>query len=235
MRALAFKQGWYCGTKESIAPSIAGGLFGLGFGLLAAGSGLKPYQGFLMSAFIYAGAAQVVALKTMAEPHFDVFALLISTIAISLRYGLMGFSISHNFKMASKKSLAFALFMLMDENWALSCIKSREKPDPAFLYGYFIGSGFLAYVCYLVCTLIGLNLSSFMLGSKISEIDFVFTALFIGLLIGSWRGKQEILPWAVSFILAILFKKILPGTWYIVSAALVASLAGAFYERCRQS
>ena len=48
-----------------------------------------------------------------------------------------------------------------------------------------------------------------------------------------WKGKVDIVPWAVAAASAILTAKLVPGNWYIIVGGLLGSLAGALVEMRR--
>ncbi|HLL79644.1 MAG TPA: hypothetical protein VKT25_09100, partial [Ktedonobacteraceae bacterium] len=58
-------------------------------------------------------------------------------------------------------------------------------------------------------------------------LDFAFTAVFIALLAGMWRGRSQLMPWAVAAGTALVAYHWLPGAWYIVLGGLAGSLTGA--------
>ena len=49
--------------------------------------------------------------------------------------------------------------------------------------------------------------------------DFAFTAVFIGLVAGFWRGRTTLVVACASAAGAILAHKFLPGAWYVVIGA----------------
>jgi Predicted branched-chain amino acid permease (azaleucine resistance) len=55
-------------------------------------------------------------------------------------------------------------------------------------------------------------------------MDFAFKAIFTALAVTMWRGRHDILPWAVSAAVALLAHRLLPGAWYV----LLGGLAGSF-------
>ena len=223
--------GFMVGIKESLIISLAGGLFGFVFGALSFSHGLDVHQATLMSAIVYAGTAQVVSLDIIGHPPFSMLALLLTTATICVRYFLMGVSIRALFSQVPKKGLFLALFTLMDENWALTVIKARDpKHTEKFLFQYLLGCGLSAYVIWIIFTVLGIFASTYIKNPTFFGMDFAFTALFIVLLIGSWRGKKEILPWIISFVCAILFKNFFSGSWFIVCAALIGSTVGVLCE-----
>ena len=57
-------------------------------------------------------------------------------------------------------------------------------------------------------------------------LDFAFTAAFLAL--GLWRGRGDLLPWAVAAMSAIVCAELVPGNWYIVVGSMSGALAAAF-------
>jgi predicted branched-subunit amino acid permease len=61
-------------------------------------------------------------------------------------------------------------------------------------------------------------------------LDFVFVAVFTTLLMSLWRGKQDLAPWFVAAICAILAYQLLPGKWYIVIGGIGGALVPVFHQ-----
>jgi predicted branched-subunit amino acid permease len=61
-------------------------------------------------------------------------------------------------------------------------------------------------------------------------LDFAFTATFLALLLGMWRGRMDIVPWAVAALAAIAASRLIDGNWYIIIGGIAGSLAGAIAE-----
>jgi predicted branched-subunit amino acid permease len=58
--------------------------------------------------------------------------------------------------------------------------------------------------------------------------DFAFTAIFLVLITGMWRGRASIAPLAASTVVALAAHTWLPGVWYIVLGGIAGAVAGAF-------
>jgi predicted branched-subunit amino acid permease len=58
----------------------------------------------------------------------------------------------------------------------------------------------------------------------------MFTAVFTALLVGLWKGKTDLLPWAVAAGVAVAAAQWLPGKWYILLGGLAGSLVGAWRD-----
>jgi len=99
----------------------------------------------------------------------------------------------------------------------------KGKRNAAFL----LGSGLVLFVVWVSSTVIGRVLGSAIHDPAQWGLDFVFTAVFLALLVGFWKGKAEILPWIVAAFVAVATAHWLPGKWYILLGALAGSLVGA--------
>ena len=99
---------------------------------------------------------------------------------------------------------------------------NKGKRNAAFL----LGSGFVLFIAWVGSTVIGRTLGSLVHDPSRWGLDFTFTAVFLSLLVGLWKGKSDILPWVVSAIVAVAAAHWLPGKWYILLGGLVGSVAG---------
>ena len=89
--ALEFRQG-----VIDIFPVIAAAsVIGLLWGTLAASKGLSPLETGLMSASIFAGAAQFVAIELWQDPA-PWFFLTMTVLIVNVRHVLMGASLSRH-------------------------------------------------------------------------------------------------------------------------------------------
>ena len=67
--------------------------YGLLFGTLAAQQGLSPLETFLMSAMVFAGGSQFVALDLWTTPA-AIWTLTMAALMVNLRHVLMGASLA---------------------------------------------------------------------------------------------------------------------------------------------
>jgi 4-azaleucine resistance transporter AzlC len=215
-------QGVVDGVKKSIPVAISVFAYGLVFGVLARQAGLTMLEALLMSGLVYAGASQFVALGLWAMP-LPVGAIILTTLIVNLRHLLMGASVSPWFSRLPFTKVYGTLFFLSDESWALLMGEfARGKRNAAFL----LGSGAALYVAWVSAALVGRTLGGVIQDPAQWGLDFTFTAVFIALLVGLWRGKKDILPWIVAAIVATAAAHWLPGKWYILLGALAGSLIG---------
>jgi predicted branched-subunit amino acid permease len=149
---------------------------------------------------------------------------VVTTLVIGLRHLLMGATLSPVFSKLPRLKAYTSVFFLADENWALTMAEFRKgKRDAAFL----LGGGLLMGIAWTSSTLVGRTLGSFVEDPARWGLDFAFTAVFLALLAGMWRGKADLLPWAVAAVVAVVVHHLLPGQWHILFGGLAGSLVGA--------
>ena len=86
-----FRQGLF----EVLPILVAATPIGLLWGTLAAGKGLSAFETWLMSASIFAGAAQFVAIEVWRDPVPWVL-LTVTALIVNVRHVLMGTSLSRH-------------------------------------------------------------------------------------------------------------------------------------------
>lgn len=197
--------------------------FGLLLGALAAQKGLTPLETLLMSATVFAGSAQFVAVDLWREP-VPVLALAATALLVNLRHVLMGAALAPGLAPWSRGHAYTGLFFLADEIWALSLKRAAEGPlTPAFYFGMALP----LYVTWTACTTLGALFGGLVSDPARYGFDFAFTAVFLVLLASLWRGRRSALPWATSALAAVLVHALVPGAWYIMAGGLAGTLVGA--------
>lgn len=225
-KALFTREGALLGMRRTLPLAASSAAFGFVLGVLARGAGVSLVEIALMSALVFAGASQLIAVGLWSDP-LPVWTIIFTTLVVNLRHLLMGAALRPWFSRLSAPKAYGSLFFMVDETWALLMQEFRRGGrDAAFL----LGSGLTLFVAWVGSTAAGL-----LVGAAVSErdlaawgLDFVFTAVFVALLVGMWRGKSDLLPWGVAAGVAVAAWWLLPGAnWYIVLGGLAGSIAGA--------
>lgn len=196
---------------------------GLLWGTLAAGKGLSALEALLMSGLVFAGASQFVALEVWQTP-VPVFVLAFTVFIVNVRHVLMSASISRHIPGIPRRLHPLVAFFLVDESWALSekrALKGRVS------LAYFLGTGVPMWLCWAGASGLGAWLGKSVGDPAAYGIDFAFSAMFIGILMGFWKGSRTAAVLGVAAAAAALAKLYVPGAWYIVIGGVMGALCAA--------
>lgn len=214
--------GALAGARKCVPIAVSGFAIGLVFGTLAGQAGLSAVEATLMSALVFSGAAQFVVLGVWDAPP-PVAAITVATFVIGLRHLLMGAALAPYFSKLPRSKAFGSVFFMADENWALTMSEfDARRRDGAFL----IGGGLVMFASWTGSTFLGGTLGGALEDPARWGLDFAFTAVFLALIAGMWKGRSDLLPWTVAAVVAVAAHHWLPGQWYILLGGLAGSLAG---------
>jgi predicted branched-subunit amino acid permease len=215
------------GARMFLPVAISIAAYGVVWGVLARQAGLSIGEVALMSGLVFAGASQFVALDLWTPGSLPVGAIVFAVMIVNLRLMLMTATLRPLVAHLPPWRAALSMGLVADENWAMTMGEvARGRGSVAYL----LGGGVVSYLTWFLSTLTGRLLGSAIDDPASYGLDFAFTATFLALLFGMWRGKSDLLPWIVGALAAILTAKLVPGHWHIVVGGLVGSLAGAVAE-----
>lgn len=207
-----------------IIPAMAAATpFAFLLGALAADRGLSPIEAGLMSAFVFAGSAQFIALDSWQSPA-PWLLIGFATLVVNLRHVFMSASILRSMGAFSPVKRVLALLLLADEIWAFAEARASERRlTPAF----YAGLAIIFYINWVVSTLLGAVAGSLISDPRAFGFDFAFTAMFIGLVM-AFRKRPGFAPTvAASAIAATGVHLIYPGPISIVAGALAGIAVAA--------
>jgi 4-azaleucine resistance transporter AzlC len=171
-------------------PILTGFLFlGFAFGILMNSKGYSTGWSILMSACIYAGAMQFVAVNLLSSAFNPLNAFII-TMVINARHLFYGISMLEKFNAAGKKK-PYLIFGLVDETFSVLC--STEPPAGVDRYWFMFFVTLLNHIYWMAGTALGGILGS-MVSFNTKGIDFVMTALFVVIFINQWKSRQQHSP-----------------------------------------
>jgi 4-azaleucine resistance transporter AzlC len=223
------RQGVRRGARRTLPVGAAVAVYGTVFGALAAQAGMSPVEAVLMSGLVFAGAARFVALEVWASPA-PIVALALTALVVNLRHLLMGATLSGWLRGLPPPRLAASAAFLSDESWALT---TQAQVDGERDRGFLIGSGLVLFVCWVGSTTVGVVAGGVVEDPRALGLDFAFTAVFLVLLAGFWRGRNDVVPWTLGAGVALAVESAVEGPWFIVAGGLAGSVVGAWRDRRR--
>lgn len=226
------KKYFWLGVRDSIPLMVGVAPFGLTCGVMAVTSGLSPYEALLMSLLVFAGASQFVSISMLGAGIMGWAIISFTTLLVNLRHLLMGASLApYLLKLPLPQQLLLA-FGMVDESYAMT-IKQIEKEGYSADYQFGV-SGAL-YLIWALSTLIGAVLGGYISDPLKLGIDFALPATFLALLIPQLKNRVSLLVFLAAAVLVIPSALYIPGKWYIIIAAIGASLMGGLLERGESS
>lgn len=211
------------GIRGAGAPAGSAVIYGLAFGLLADQTGLSLIATVLMSALVYSGSAQFVALQAWGDP-IPLATIAGAIVAVNARYFLLGAALRPWFHTLSPTKSYASLFLMSDGNWAPAI---REFQAGRLDAAYMLGVGAALYTGWIASTAVGHALGQAIPDPHRFGLDFVLLAFFVVLAVSLWRGKGDLVPFAVAAVVALLVERFAPGQWYMLAGALAGSAAAA--------
>lgn len=205
-----------------VAPVVVAYIpIGLLWGTLAAAKGISPLEAVMMSVIVFAGSAQFVAVDMWHDP-VPVLLLTFTALIINVRHVLMSASLSRHVGAIPRAMHPVVAYFLVDESWALVERRVLETP---LTFAYYLGITLPLAMTWWLSTGTGAMLGRALGDPSALGLDFAFSAMFIAILMGFWKGPSTAGVLAASGAVAAITHVAFEGPWYIVAGA----VAGASY------
>ncbi|WP_049926463.1 AzlC family ABC transporter permease [Halopiger goleimassiliensis] len=222
------REGIRAGFLTCVPVAVGVGGYGVAFGVLARQAGLSVAEAALMSATVFAGAAQIVAVELWPDPlpvlwadPLPVLTIVATVFAINLRYSLMGAALQPWFRYLDPRQVYASLVLMADENWALTM---REFQSGSRHGAFLFGTGVALWLFWVGSTVVGAVAGGVVGDPATYGADFILAAVFVALAVELWDGRSSIVPWFVALAVAVGTASLVPGRWYILLGGLAAAL-----------
>ncbi|MEL7084359.1 MAG: AzlC family ABC transporter permease [Cyanobacteria bacterium J06597_1] len=219
----------FCMGARHTLPLIVGAIpFGLIFGTLAETNGLTFAAAMAMSAFVFAGASQFIALGLLgAGTPWAI--VVMTTFFVNLRHVLYSAGLIPFLQSRSQWWRLALGFWLTDESFMVA-IQRYQQPDRSpHKHWYQLGSALAMYGSWQVSTLLGLTLGERVPNAAEWGLDFAMVATFIGMTIPYLTTRPMVVTALVSGGIALAARS-LPHQLGLMVAALTGIAAGLIVE-----
>ena len=215
--------GFALGMRLSLPILLPLGLFGAAFGTVAAQKGLGLAEAVAMTAFVFAGASQFVAVEMWIHPLTisAVASIVLVTATVNMRFMLMSASLRPWLSDAPPWQRYPALFLMTDPGWLIGLrYRAEGGSDPAV----FLGAGVAQWLIWVAAAIPG-----YLVGAELSDparygLDLIMPTFFAAMLVPLWRGARRALPWVVAGVAALVVAQLFEGWWFIIAGALAGSI-----------
>ncbi|NLC52502.1 MAG: AzlC family ABC transporter permease [Firmicutes bacterium] len=155
------------------------------FGLLAKANGLSAVTSVLMSALVFAGASQFIAVNLLAT-GIGCGEIIITTFLVNMRHFLMSATLTRHLGPQPPKTKALVAFGITDETFSLVVMQPEHNRFPGFVAGV----NTAAYLGWVLGTAVGAVLVNGLPAILQSSMGLALYAMFIGLLIPGLKGSK---------------------------------------------
>jgi 4-azaleucine resistance transporter AzlC len=217
------------GVRDTLPLLLGAFPFGLIYGAVAVTSGLSLAAAMAMSALVFAGSSQFIAVGLVAA-QTPVAIIVLTTLIVNLRHMLYSATLLPYLKNLPQKWRIPLAFWLTDETFAVTVHRFQQPDGSTEKHWYQLGSSVAMYLNWQFWCWSGM-----MLGKKIPDasewgLDVAMPITFIGMII----PFVKTIPMAVCILTAgaaSLLTLTLPYKLGIVVSAFVGIAAGFMTER----
>lgn len=219
---------FFAGMKASIPLVIGATPFAIIFGAVAVASGVSPAATAGMSAFVFAGSAQFIAVNMLAGGAAPLF-IVLTTFVVNLRHSLYSATLGPHMKHLSQRWLVPLAFTLTDESFVIAYQRYERDDVSPHKHWFLFGSEVIMYTNWQLWTWIGI-----IAGQRIPDpaawgLDFAMYVTFIGMVIPMTRTRPVLVSVAVASVTALLTHG-LPNQLGLLVAALAGIVAGVIAQ-----
>jgi branched chain amino acid efflux pump len=176
--------------RDSVGIMVSAGGFGLVYGLTARTAGFSPVEASAMSVFVFAGAAQFVAIGYVVAsiPWVGILAL---TAFLNARHVLYAAALAPYLADRPRWVRAALSYLLTDEAFALAIAHFR-RIGAGDVRGYVTGAVVSTWIPWNVATLVGVTIGAGIPEPSRFGLDVIFPAAMGGLAVGLITGRREL-------------------------------------------
>jgi len=222
------RRGVWRGVRISLPMVPAMAPFGLIVGVLADSRGLSWLETVVMSALVFAGTSQLVALEAWTDPA-PILGATLAAFVINLRLAPMGAALAPWLDRLRGVRLWGTLATLVDNSFAIAIADQRAGGKDA---GLLLGVGLTFWIFWITCCAIGHGFSGLVALPPGHPVFFASVATLVALMVPLWRGRSELMPWVVAAIAAVTASHLLGlgQPWPVLAGAILGAAAGAWRD-----
>jgi 4-azaleucine resistance transporter AzlC len=219
------------GIVESLGLGLALTPVGLAFGYLAHTVGLSWWLAALMSAVVYAGPSQFIAVGLVGTGA-AVPAIVATTFVTNLRYSLFAASLAPHMPDSPRGRLPFLGHAVADGSYAVTIDHALGRPDRPRKDQYLLGSFVVSFVVWVGGTILGALAGGVVPGTIAFGLGFATPAIFIAFLVPYVRDRVSAVVMLTAGIATVAGNEYLPaGAGPLLAIVGASVLGGALLSR----
>ncbi len=183
-----------CALRDTI-PVLSGYIvLGMGFGIIMQTNGFGVWWTLAMSALVYAGSMQYLAVDLLAGGA-SLISAAIATLMVNARHIFYGISMVDRYK-GTGKVKPYLIFSLTDETYSLVCGGEKSRR-------YYLLVSLFNHIYWIVGSVIGALVGQIIPFST-EGIDFALTALFVTVFVEQWKSTKDHIPAIIGVVSSVI-------------------------------
>ncbi len=216
------------GARDTFPLLLGAAPFGLIFGALAGPSGVPAPAALAMSAFVFAGSSQFIALSLLGAGA-GVGLVVFTTLIVNLRHALYAATLLPHVEDLPLRWRVPLAFWLTDETFAVVQARYAAQDGTPHRHWYYLGSCLAMYGNWLAWTAVGLWMGHASPDLQHWGLEFAMAATFTGIVAPMLRSRP-MLGAAVAASATALLARDLPYKLGLLLAAVAGIAAGVWLE-----
>lgn len=216
------------GARDTFPLLVGAWPFGVIFGALAVTSGFSPWGAAAMSAFVFAGSSQFIAVGLVAAAT-PPLVIILTTFVVNLRHMLYSATLAPHLNKLPRAWLLPLGFWLTDESFVVAAKRFTEIEHSQDKHWYLLGSEVAMYANWQLVTWIGIIAGQAIKDPGSWGLDFAMVVTFIGMLVPLVKDRPALVSILVTGCTALLANS-LPYQLGLLIAALLGIAAGVVAE-----
>ena len=219
------------GIVESLPLGLALVPVGLAFGYLAHTAGLSWWLAGLMSAIVYAGPSQFIAMGLVGTGA-SVPAIAATTFVTNRRYSLFAASLAPHMRDSPRGRLPLLGHALADGSYAVTIEYASEHPERPRKDQFLLGSFIISFVTWVGGTILGALAGGVVPATIAYGLGFATPAVFISFLVPYIRDRVSAIVMLAAGLGTVAGNEYLPaGVGPLLAIAGASVLGGALQSR----
>ena len=219
------------GARDTLPMMVGAAPFAIIFGALVAAGPMALWQGQLMSATVFAGSSQFIALGLLAG-HAGLLVIWLTTSIVNLRHMLYAANLLPHVAHLPVRWRWLLAVLLTDETFAVMTGFYARHPRAPLGHWYFLGSAGGMYVNWNIWTIVGLLFGAAFPEVQSLGLDFAMVATFITIVVPLLANLPRLAAAVTAGALAYVWRD-LPYNLGLLAAAFAGIIVGMALARLR--
>lgn len=219
------RRAFFSGVVDTLPMVFAAIPFGILFGMLAPTNGIHAWVAIALSAMVFAGSAQYVAMGLLAAGTPAVL-IVLTTFIVNLRHLLYAFALLIPMRHIRRRAKLGLSFFLTDETFVTFNQRLQRGLPEQNRLAYYLGSALFMYSNWQLCTWLGLWAGTALTGIESLGLEFAMVTAFLAMMMPMFRHRRNIVSAVLAFTLA-WFTRDWPHKTGIIFSVLVAATVAA--------